>query len=97
MKPIIDPEGFEVNHFVTACQPEGKKILEIGCGHGSLTYQYVDLADMVSGIDPVFSELILAKANQSASRKHISLVCAKGETLPFPAEYFEIVLFASSL
>ncbi len=97
MKPIVDPEGLEVNHFVTACQPQGKKILEIGCGHGSLTYQYAELADKVSGIDRVYSELVLAKDNQPASRKPISFLCAKAETLPFPAQYFDIVLFASSL
>ncbi len=97
MKPIVDPEGAEVSHFVTTCQPHGKKVLEIGCGQGSLTWRYAGMADLVAGIDPANSELRRAKDNQPASGKQISLVCAKGETLPFRSQFFDIVLFASSL
>jgi len=43
MRYIHDPEGVEVSHLISACQPRGKKILEIGCGHGTLTFQYAGL------------------------------------------------------
>ena len=97
MKPRVDPEGVEVSHFISASHLAGKKVLEIGCGQGSLTYQYVGLPDLVVGIDSAFSELIACIDHQPAAGKPISLVCAKGEALPFRSQFFDIVIFASSL
>jgi ubiquinone/menaquinone biosynthesis C-methylase UbiE len=97
MKPSVDPEGVEVSHFITACQPEGKKVLEIGCGHGTLTFEYAKLPGLVIGIDPLESELKLAKNNDRSPEMCIGFSTAKAEALPFPAQYFDIVVFASSL
>jgi ubiquinone/menaquinone biosynthesis C-methylase UbiE len=97
MKPITDPEGVEVSHIISACQPPGKKILEIGCGHGNLTFQYAGLPRYIFGIDPEKSELLLAKDNAFVSEKNISFILAKGEALPFPWQFFDIAIFASSL
>ena len=97
MKPVVDPEGVEVSHLLSACQLEGKKILEIGCGHGSLTHQYADLPSLIVGIDPVYTELILARDDQPASTGNVAFLSAKGEGIPLPAQFFDIVLFASSL
>ena len=97
MKPVTDPEGVEVSHFISACQPDGKNVLEIGCGHGTLTFQYAKLPGLVVGIDPTESELKLANNNDFASEVNVGFVVAKGEALPFPAHFFDIVVFASSL
>jgi ubiquinone/menaquinone biosynthesis C-methylase UbiE len=97
MKPVIDPEEVEVCHFISACQPTGKKIVEIGCGHGNLTYQYANEPSQIMGIDIAHTELILAKDNQPATAWSISFIHSKGEALPFPTQYFDIALFSSSL
>jgi len=97
MRYVHDPEGVEVSHLISACQPSGKKILEIGCGHGSLTFQYAGLPRLVMGIDPQESELLLAKTSKPTSEMNISFIRAKCEGLPYPSRYFDIVLFASSL
>ena len=97
MKPVVDPEGVEVSHLISACRPEGKKIVEIGCGHGSLTHQYAGLSSLIVGIDPAYTELILARDDQPASAGNVAFLSAKGEGVPLPAQFFDIVLFASSL
>lgn len=97
MRYIHDPEGVEVSHLISACQPNGKKILEIGCGHGTLTFQYAGLPKLVMGIDPDQSELNLAKGDKRTSEMNISFIRAKCEGLPYPSHCFDIVLFASSL
>jgi ubiquinone/menaquinone biosynthesis C-methylase UbiE len=97
MKPLVDPEGVEVSHLLSSCQLEGKKILEIGCGHGSLTYQYAGLPNLVVALDPANSELILAKNDRPPSAENICFLCAKGEEVPIPAQFFDIAVFASSL
>jgi ubiquinone/menaquinone biosynthesis C-methylase UbiE len=97
MRPVTDPEGVEVSYLISACQPTGKKVLEIGCGRGNLTFQYAGLPHTIMAIDPEKSELLLAKDNKLSSEMNVSFINAMGETLPFPAQFFDIVLFASSL
>lgn len=97
MKPEVDPEGVEVSHLLSSCQFNGKKIVEIGCGHGSLTYQYASLPNLVVALDPAYSELIRSKSDRPPSAGTVSFLCAKGEELPFPAQFFDIAIFASSL
>jgi len=97
MKPVVDPEEVEVSHLISACQPAGKKIVEIGCGHGSLTYQYANLPSLIMAIDPMHSELILGKNTQPETAGTVRFIRAKGEAMPFPSQYFDIALFSSSL
>jgi 2-polyprenyl-3-methyl-5-hydroxy-6-metoxy-1,4-benzoquinol methylase len=58
-----DPENSELDalqDFVGRFA--GKRVLEIGCGNGRLTYQYAAEAALVHGIDP--SEQKIAEARQ---------------------------------
>ena len=49
----LDPENRESRAlFEYAGDFAGKRVLEIGCGNGRLTWQYAHLADHVTGIDP---------------------------------------------
>ena len=95
MRPIRDPEKAEFNHLVSACPLKNKTVLEIGCGDGTFTRQYVRMADKVLGIDPVMEDLVIAK-KKTRSKKANYIQC-EGERLPFPSKAFDIVLFASSL
>jgi ubiquinone/menaquinone biosynthesis C-methylase UbiE len=97
MKALRDPERAELNHLIAACQLPGKQFLEIGCGNGVFTWQYAGLPWQVVGIDPEASEILQAKNDRPASLSNVSLVRAAGEALPFPSEFFDEALFASSL
>jgi SAM-dependent methyltransferase len=97
MRPVVDPERIEANHFVQACQPEGKRVLEVGCGRGTLTYQYSNLPEISIGFDPALPELKFALEHEKITPYQPYFICAKGEAMPFPTEGFDIVVFASSL
>ena len=97
MRPITDPEGVEVDQLISACHPGGKNVLEIGCGHGNLTFQYGGLTHKIVGIDPEQTELLLAKDNKRSSEMNVSFIIAMGEALSFPSQFFDMVIFASSL
>ncbi len=97
MNPLRDPEGAELSHLVAACLPAGRDLLEIGCGAGTLTWQYAGLPHKVVGIDPAASELRQAKGAGPALLTHVAFIQAKGEALPFRPQAFDIALFASSL
>ena len=95
MRPLRDPEGAELSHLVNVCNLEDKDILEIGCGDGKFTQQYANLARRVVGIDLEFTDLHEADSNKNTSRSFF--IQSKGEQLPFPAQVFDIAIFASSL
>ena len=97
MKYLRDPEGAELEHLVGAGKFLGAAVLEIGCGNGTLTWQYAGLPAMVVGIDPGAGSLQEAEMKQPASPPHVHFTQAKGEALPFPSERFNTVIFASSL
>jgi 2-polyprenyl-6-hydroxyphenyl methylase/3-demethylubiquinone-9 3-methyltransferase len=96
VEALRDPEGAEVRHLMAACSLPGKRILEIGCGGGQLTWQYAGLPEQVVGIDPDASVLRQAKDDGPASISNVAILQAVGEALPFVPHTFDIVLFASS-
>jgi ubiquinone/menaquinone biosynthesis C-methylase UbiE len=97
MKAIRDAERVELNHLLSACPLPGKRVLEIGCGNGVLTWQYAGLCWQVTGIDPKMDDLLKAKTDQPISLTNASFTRTKGETLPFAAGTFDVAMFASSL
>jgi 2-polyprenyl-3-methyl-5-hydroxy-6-metoxy-1,4-benzoquinol methylase len=63
-----DPENSELDalqEYVGSFA--GKRVLEIGCGNGRLTYQYAAEAALVHGIDP--SEKKIAEAQKKIPKK----------------------------
>jgi ubiquinone/menaquinone biosynthesis C-methylase UbiE len=98
MKPVRDPERAELKHLIETCPLSGKVVLEIGCGDGTFSRQYANETGWVVGIDPLSSEVELAmnKVRIANSRK-MSFLLAEGESLPFHAYSFDVVIFASSL
>jgi 2-polyprenyl-3-methyl-5-hydroxy-6-metoxy-1,4-benzoquinol methylase len=96
VEALRDPEGAEVSHLMAACPLPGKRILEIGCGRGKLTWQYAGLPEQIVGIDTDASVLRQAKDDRPASIANVTILQAVGEALPFVPQTFDIVLFASS-
>lgn len=95
---IRDPEGVELKHILKYADFDGKKVLEIGCGDGRLTYKYAALTEHVTAIDPSMEEI------KKAIEKIPSHLTAKlefreggGESLPFSDNSFDIAFFAYSL
>jgi 2-polyprenyl-3-methyl-5-hydroxy-6-metoxy-1,4-benzoquinol methylase len=55
-----DPEGTETKTLHRVVNFNGKRVLEIGCGDGRLTWQYAKSARLVAGIDLEANDLRLA-------------------------------------
>ncbi len=96
MKPLRDPEGAELKQLLSACPLSRSRVLEIGCGNGTLTHQYADLPSLLVGIDPAADDLREAADRQPALSARVHFSRAVAEALPFPAAAFDVVLFASS-
>ena len=95
---LIDPEQTEPNTFLQLSGPlANKRILEIGCGDGRLTWRYADTAGQIIGIDPNADRIETAQQNVPHSLAHkVSFHTADTLTFHDP-EPFDLALLSWSL
>ena len=76
----------------------GEKVLDVGCGTGSLTYALAERAPDITivGIDPLESSLDYARINNPHPHR-TSFELADGCNLPYPAGHFECVVSALAI
>ena len=93
-----DADRNEIKYLRKYVDFAGKRVLEIGCGEGRLTWQYAREAQSVVAVDLDHDSLRVAKVDRPASlEKQIVLACADSEYLPFSKEKFDIAILAWSL
>ncbi len=60
----VDPEENEIHALLTLAGPlSGRRVLEIGCGDGRLTWRYAARAGHVTAIDPDQERVQRARAD----------------------------------
>ena len=92
-----DPEATETKYLRRFADFEGKRVLEIGCGDGRLTWRYATAARFVTGIDLNADELRLAMIDRPSDLdQKVILTRADSIHLPFTAQTFDLAIFASS-
>lgn len=57
----VDPEGNETRALFDLVDFSNKRVLEIGCGDGRLTWRYANKATHVTAIDPSAEKIALAR------------------------------------
>ncbi len=70
-----------------------KQVLEIGCGNGRVTAMLVDRVQSIVGVDP--DQARIAEAGERLPG--IDLRVGSGQSLDFPEQSFDLVLFTLSL
>jgi ubiquinone/menaquinone biosynthesis C-methylase UbiE len=85
---------FRAEELRLARVSSGDRVLDVGCGTGSLAIaaaRVVGSAGRVAGVDP--SPEMIERATAKARRAGVSVgfVATAGEALPFPAESFDVV------
>ena len=93
-----DPEKNETKHLHQMADFTNKRVLEIGCGEGRLTWKYATSANQVIGIDLDRDALRVATIDRDSDLEHnVHFSCAASEYLPFSKETFDIAVLAWSL
>jgi 2-polyprenyl-3-methyl-5-hydroxy-6-metoxy-1,4-benzoquinol methylase len=95
MPLYIDPEQNEMRALRGVTDWHGKRVLEIGCGHGRLTQRLAQLGAMVHASDPDAQLIRTARRNlpqRFAKRIHYQVGAA--ERVDHPNESFDVVVFA---
>jgi ubiquinone/menaquinone biosynthesis C-methylase UbiE len=93
-----DPEGNETRHLRDFADFTGKRVLEIGCGEGRLTWRYASASALTVGLDPDKNALRVARIDRPSNlADKVRFVNAHAETIPFRKETFDIAVLAWSL
>ena len=92
-----DSEGNEKKYLHKFASLAGRRVLEIGCGEGRLTWQYAKATHSTVGIDLDAGALRVASIDRHSDltgKVHFSR--AESERLPFSKETFDIAILAWS-
>ena len=93
-----DPERAERRQLDPGGEFDGKRVLEIGCGEGRLTWQYARRPRRVIGIDTDAAALRYATIDRPSDLEgKVAFARASALDLPFPQETFDLALLAWSL
>jgi ubiquinone/menaquinone biosynthesis C-methylase UbiE len=98
MASIKDPRGAEARALAALGEFDGKRVLEIGCGDGRLTWLYAEQAAEVLGVDPdeeSIGEARAALSDQLADR--VDFRVADAQALDVPRQRFDIAFLSWSL
>ena len=94
-----DPDRVEINFlnkFIDLDAPR-KRVLEIGCGEGRLTWQYARMPGFTIGIDVDSDALRVATIDRPSDLENRVRFCnARSEQLPFRKETFDFAVLAWS-
>lgn len=92
------PPGFELRLIKRVVSLRRKRILEIGCGDGRLTFEYAPSASSVLAIDPDRPSIDEAVAERNARGiDNIDFRVGSIEGLPTNGAPFDVALFSWSL
>jgi ubiquinone/menaquinone biosynthesis C-methylase UbiE len=93
-----DPERNESKYLHQFADFTNKRVLEIGCGEGRMTWQYTGKTRMTIGIDTDKDALRIATVDRASDLENkVYFSCAASEYLPFSKETFDIAVLAWSL
>ena len=98
MKPQKDPENIEGKTLGQYVDFKDKRVLEVGCGEGRLSWRYAHASSLTVGMDPDHSALRVARADSPYSlHDKVRFAGASAMHIPFSKETFDIAVLAWSL
>ena len=98
MTLIKDPERSERKYIHDVADFNNKRVLEIGCGEGRLTWKYASASSLTVGLDADQDAVRVATTDRPSDiTAKTFFLNAESENIPFRKETFDIALLAWSL
>ena len=98
MPRVVDAEGAHLAAILRAADFSNKRVLEVGCGEGRLTWGIAPLADSVLAFDPSSEDVASARTNCPAElREKVRFAVASAEEIEVEPQSVDLVFFSWSL
>jgi ubiquinone/menaquinone biosynthesis C-methylase UbiE len=100
MRVSIDPEGTEIQVIHQLVDFAGKKVLEVGCGDGRMTWRYADQAVAVLALETSDAKIQQAIDNTPGrllGKVDFRVADITEAGLELPIEAFEVAVLSHSL
>jgi ubiquinone/menaquinone biosynthesis C-methylase UbiE len=98
MTKVIDPEGTQIAGVRCLATFRRKRVLEIGCGDGRLTWEIAGEARTVLAVDPDQDAIATARAALPASLADtVAFRVASAAAVEVPRSSIDLVFFSWSL
>ena len=98
MTSVKDPTGTEARVLAELADFEGKRVLEIGCGDGRMTWLYAEQAREVLGVDSDEEAIQDARAAlPDRLEDRVEFRAADAQVLDVPRQRFDIAFLSWSL
>lgn len=95
---VRDARGVETRALHSVADFRGRRVLEVGCGDGRLTWGYAAAAASVLAVDPCPKEIAMARASRHEERApHVRFEVGVAQELELPPASFDIALLPWSL
>jgi ubiquinone/menaquinone biosynthesis C-methylase UbiE len=92
------PDGMEIRLIESFTTLKNKRVLEVGCGDGRLTFQYAPAAKQVLAFDPDRASIEDALDEQAwLNVRNVDFRLGSIERLPLRGAPFDVALFSWSL
>lgn len=100
MRVSIDPEGTETGVIHELVEFAGRRVLEVGCGDGRMTWRYADQAASVLALDTDDAKIeraIGAIPKQLRSKVEFIVADITDAELELPDKAFDVAVLSHSL
>ena len=95
---VVDAEGAHLAAVLRAADLRGRRVLEVGCGEGRLTWGLAPPAASVIAFDPDPQEIDLARSDcPEELREKVRFEVATAEEIEVPPQSVDLVFFSWSL
>jgi len=98
MSRVIDPERAQLAAVLRATDVTGKRVLEVGCGEGRLTWGIAPRAASVLAFDPVAESVVAARTGcPDELREKVRFDVASASEIEVEPQSVDLVFFSWSL
>ena len=98
MSRVVDSEGAQLAAILRAVDFQGRRVLEVGCGEGRLTWGIAPIAASVFAFEPDADRLAAARnACPAELREKVRFEVANAEEIEVDSQSVDLVFFSWSL